>query len=87
MKGDVEEIRVDRHKTDVYPEDIEGSEPIPIEHRPYKRIGEADLAQKLKDTNNIISPPYYGKLNEQFVKGKRIQILGEYMEMGAFHKQ
>lgn len=78
MKGDVEDVQVDRHKTNVYPEDIEGSEPIPIERRPYNRVDSAVLVQKLKDTENIIKPPYYGKLNEQFVKGKRLQILGEF---------
>lgn len=78
VKGDVEDIQVDRHKTNVYPDDIEGSEPIPIEHRPYKRVDAAHLAQKLKDPKRIINPPYYGKLNEQFVKGKRLQILGEW---------
>lgn len=77
VKGDVEEIEVDRHMTNCYPEDIEGSEPIPIQYKPYQRVESQYLAEKMKNPENIINPPYYGKLTEEFTKGKRIQILGE----------
>lgn len=80
VKGDVSDIQVNRHITHVYPDDIEGSEPIPIEERAYKRLDQAAIIQKFKKSTHI-SPPYFGKLTKEFVKGKRLQILGEFLEI------
>lgn len=76
VKGDVGDVQVNRNTTDVYPEDIEGSEPVPIEQRKYKRENQAELINNFRNSKHI-NPPYFGKLNDQFVKGKRLQILGE----------